>query len=166
MGYTHWKKPVGVEGMYVGAKGSEVNIADSSGNLFATSTLSVGGASVVGLQKVNFNLYVNFATAGSAYTTTTAIPIGVAPFAGAVTGYYITSVSAGTGRVFNVESGTTGTVLASNAVSGVTGTVGAILPLVVASPNTVAAGEALWVGCASCATAQTGVFSITVTRTV
>lgn len=42
MGYTHFDKPTGVSGVFVGAAGSEVEIADASGNLSTASGVVSG----------------------------------------------------------------------------------------------------------------------------
>lgn len=46
MGYTHFDKVSGVNGIAVGAKGSEVEVISSSGGLTATSLALSGGATV------------------------------------------------------------------------------------------------------------------------
>jgi hypothetical protein len=127
MGFTHFDKVCGVNGVYVGAKGSETGV-------FA-------GTSVL----------VNVTEASTAANT----QYIVAPIAGAVTGYAALSVSAGTGRVVSVALGSAGDNLCATAVTGVTGTIGASVVMSASSGgNTCTAGQALRVVLASCATAQ------------
>ena len=125
MGYTHFDKVVGNNGIFVGSKGSETALTPSA-------TVNVLAA-----------------------TTAAASQYIVAPIAGNVTGYVAFSVSAGTGRVVSVSDGSAGDNLCATAVTGVTGTVGAVITMSASSGgNTCTAGQALKVALASCATAQ------------
>jgi len=126
MGYTHFDKVCGVNGVFVGAKGSEVQM--NSGaiplNIAAASTAAV-----------------------TIYT--------VAPAAGTISGYAVFSVSAGTARSVTVTAGSAGAELLTTGTLGVTGTIGAVQTMSNTSgTTTVSAGDSLKVTLASCATAQ------------
>lgn len=127
MGYTHFDKVCGVNGLFTGAKGSEISVPVNS--------------------SVNLSLAQATTAAASYYIA--------APIAGAVTGYVSFSVSSGTGRVVAVSDGSAGDNLCATAVTGVTGTIGAVVAMTASSGgNTCTAGQSLKVTIASCGTAQ------------
>lgn len=127
MGYTHFDKVCGVNGVATGAKGSEVDIG-----IGALGAVSIA----VPITAANTTNYV------------------AAPIAGAVTGYVSWGVSTGTVHSVLVRAGSAGTTLASTGTVGVVALIGTVTALGVASPNTVGAGDAMSVFMGSCATTQ------------
>jgi len=130
MGYTHFSKPCGVDGLYVGAKGSERSVV-TTGNIPVTIMPVTTGAA---------DVYV------------------VAPVAGTVTGYAAYSVSAGTGRAVTVTVGSAGAILLDTGAVAANGTIGVPVTMTNSSgTTTITAGGSIGVHIASCATAQVAV---------
>jgi len=124
MGYTHHDKICGVNGVFRGAKGSEIGLGNGS---------------------------VSVAVPITAANTTNYV---AAPIAGAVTGYVSWGVSTGTNHAVLVRAGSAGTTLAYTGTVGVVAVIGTVTALTASDPNTVTAGQALSVYMDSCATAQ------------
>lgn len=140
MGYTHFDKVDGVNGIYTGAKGSERKLADSDG--------VYNGASG---SEVKYPTSVSIAVPITAANTVNYV---AAPIAGAVTGYVSWGVSTGTVHLVSVKAGSAGTELGTTGTVGVVALIGTVTAITPASPNIVTAGQALSVHCGSCATAQ------------
>jgi len=130
LGQTHFDKVCGVNGVYVGAKGSEVSVPT--------------------VASVHVNLMP--VTTGAASTFI------VAPIAGTVSGYVAHSVSAGTGRVTTVTVGSAGDILCETAVTAANATIG--VPVVLTNTSgttTIAKGASMKVSTLSCGTAQVSI---------
>ena len=124
MGQTHFDKVCGVNGVYRGAKGSEIG-------------LGLGSIAVaVELTADNTTQYL------------------AAPIAGALTGYVSWGVSTGTVHAVTVKAGSAGTTLAYTGTVGVVAVIGTVTALTASSPNTVGVGDSLSVNMADCATTQ------------
>jgi len=144
MGSTHFDKVVGVNGLFTGAKGSEVGVADSSGL---------------------FQDYVF-----TAQSTTASTVYVVSPIAGSVAGYCASSVSAGTGRTLTVTVGSAGAVLLEAPAAGAyitsNGTIGiAVVMANTSGTTTISAGQSMSIAFASVGTAQTQTCTVIVSRT-
>ena len=150
MGFTHNDKLCGVNGLFTGAKGSELQVAATGGLL----------------QSVVLVTSNELVSAGTSCLATTRYL--VAPFAGAVTGYVVASVSAATGRTVTVTIGSAGAVLLEAPTAFLTsnGTIGVPVTMTNTSgTTTITAGGSMSVAFASLATAQTVACNVIVTRT-
>lgn len=83
MGYTHFDKPVGVSGLYIGAKGSEVQQSDSSGNLYQAGTQVTSTATE--LNTIDVSAMTETITAAGAVSVTKRLTKLALVGAGAVT---------------------------------------------------------------------------------
>jgi hypothetical protein len=141
-GYTHFKKVSGKEGLYTGAAGSEIKVANGGVLYKGTAGAEVAVTGSEGVISIAI-----------AQATTAAVDVYLpAPYAASLSGYAVFSVSSGTGRVVTVNDGSAGAELGTTAITGVTGTIGAVIAFT-GSAN-VTAGQALRINLASCATAQ------------
>ena len=128
MGYTHFSKVVGVNGVFTGEKGSEVQITPTT----------------------NVSLYPVTTGAATAFT--------VAPVSGTISGYTCYSVAGGTGRAVTVTAGSAGAILLDTSAVAAQGTTGTPVVMSNSSgTTTVTAGNSLGIHLATCATAQVAV---------
>lgn len=131
MGYTRFNKIVGQEGVYVGANGSEVQIADSTGNpSFAGTALTATGAEINNLCDISANTETILVAGAVSVTKRITILNGVsgayavtlaAPDASMLGQVKIIQYAAGatnaiTMALTNVQGGTAGTSASFNAV--------------------------------------------------
>ena len=142
MGYTHFDKVDGVNGLYVGAKGSETQVASTNG-LFETVVLthSFGSASI-----------------GDAYV--------VSPIAGTVAGNIVQGGAApGVPGTITATVGSAGAVLltGTQASAGSAGTVTAMTNS--SGTTTIDAGASIRLQSAASGTAYLHGMTISVTRT-
>ena len=130
MGFTHNDKICGVNGVYTGAKGSEVAIPTTSSLSILIKPVTTGAAAV--------------------YT--------VAPISGTVSGYTCYGVAAGTGRAVTVTVGSAGAILLDTGAVAAQTTLGTPVAMTNSSgTTTIGAGESIGIHIATCATAQVNV---------
>ena len=162
MGYTHFDKVDGVNGLFTGAKGSEQKIA-AAGILYtgtAGSEVKVAdngvlykgtSGSEVAITGSEGLITLVYDSAGGVGQT---VPYFTAPYNASLAGYVNFSVSAGTGRQVTVTT-LSGGAVGTTAVIAANGTVG--VPVAMTFSADLTAGSGYLVAMTSCATAQTGV---------
>lgn len=153
MGYTHFNKVVGVEGIYVGAKGSETAVIASSGtisgsNIIASGTVYKG--STINIGSAEGMIVTSLWTANETQYFRV-------PYACTWTGYACYTVSAGTGRAVTVTLGSAGAEQGTTGAVGALGTQGAAVIITNSAGSTLAAGQVVKVTLGTCATSQTHV---------
>ena len=153
MGYTHYSKPVGVDGLYIGAKGSETQVGFSSGGLAET---------------VTYSFFSNTAgAAGTGYFIT--------PWAGTISAKVCSTASDGSARnvtITNCSAGSGGAVILASPTVFITSQTTAFVDvgqamIVSAGSTACVAGTLYRVACPAVAegTAQVIACIVTVTRT-
>ena len=144
MGYTHHDKIVGVNGVFTGAKGSEVKVADGGVLYKGTSGSEVA---ITGNEGI---ITVSMATGSE-------LRFARVPYQCTWTGYACYAVSAGTGRAVTITLGSAGAEQGTTGAVGALGTIGQTTVITNSAGSTLAAGQILGIALGTCATAQTDV---------
>lgn len=126
-GYVHFNKVSGINGVFKGKPGSEVQISGGEGVL-------------------NCNLW-----------TAAELRYFRVPYQCTWTGYAVYAVSAGTGRAVTISLDSAGAEQGTTGAVGALGTSGTAVAITNSAGSTLAAGQILKVTLGTCATAQTDV---------
>jgi hypothetical protein len=144
MGYTHHDKISGINGLYVGPKGSETLVVNSAAQV------------VSGVQTP---LVASFLTSSAAQTVYV-----IAPYAGNITAAYCAADTANISAAYSVKHGSAGSVAASVTQSTAASVAGFVTTMTLGTVA-VTAGESISVARGVQGTAGTSAVTLVITRT-